>query len=910
MRLFCLVFLAFLASAFGQNTPVNFEPSLVHPIAISPSGQRLFALNSEAGLLRVYSLKNPRSPIAMVDIPVGLAPVSLRARSDDEVWVVDSMSDAVSVVSISRAEVSRVIQVKDDPADVVFAGTPERAYVSVSGDDEIRVFDPVTASLVATIPIPGKEPRALAVDVQNNKVHALIFRSGNRTTLIPEPFAPAPPPPSNTALPLAPTQALIISLDDPMWGGHPLILPDVDLVSIDTATNSIVGFVTGIGTINYDLAVDTATGNLVIAGTDANNIIRFEPNLKSKYVDSTLTFADSTTNGSIKIDLNPQVTPATKQDALSEPVAVVIDTNRRHIWVAAQGSDRIARVSETGEVMQRIDVSDPKSRNDAIKRGPRGLALDATNQVLYVLNRTSHTLSVVDTERGEVWQELPLGFDPMPADWRRGQGLLYDARLSADGTVSCASCHVDAEHDLLSWDLGDPGGEMTPVPAQAPHPSFPSNAFPAFNYHPMKGPMVTQTLRGLSTNAPYHWRGDKENIQAFNGAFESLLGGKRLDTKDMDLLTNFLISISHPGNPHQNLDRSFAASAANGKLAFDNLPAVKFQDGTQLTCAECHAGVDGSGPEIVLPIPLTFIGPPQPTNTPQLRGLFRRGTAPINGTPSKVGFGFAHDGGLPTMRLFLDIPAFSLMPDGQKNDLVSFLMAFDTGTAPIVGHRYLVDSTTANTGALAAEIGLLETRAVAGDADLVFEARIDGRRRNFIFNKITRSYDADPLGLESATVTQLHALAAAARLRGVIIAVPMGEGLSRAFGNLAKRVVNREVKGAGAMSTARLEYVAYSSKDRRLLNFSLLSMPVGSTASLVITSGDGRKTQHPSGRWVNLANMIGFPHVMTANGAIRYARVKIPKILRGTVTAQVQVTAPGGGITYSNALTFKPAPLR
>ncbi len=33
--------------------------------------------------------------------------------------------------------------------------------------------------------------------------------------------------------------------------------------------------------------------------------------------------------------------------------------------------------------------------------------------------------------------------------------------------------------------------------------------------HPMKGPMVTQTLRGMAGNAPFHWRGDKGGYRGF-----------------------------------------------------------------------------------------------------------------------------------------------------------------------------------------------------------------------------------------------------------------------------------------------------------------------------------------------------------------------------------------------------------
>ena len=57
-------------------------------------------------------------------------------RPDDEVWVVNRLSDAVTIVSIPRRTVVATVQVGDEPADIVFAGRPERAFVTAEGDRE------------------------------------------------------------------------------------------------------------------------------------------------------------------------------------------------------------------------------------------------------------------------------------------------------------------------------------------------------------------------------------------------------------------------------------------------------------------------------------------------------------------------------------------------------------------------------------------------------------------------------------------------------------------------------------------------------------------------------------------------------------------------------------------------------
>src|SRR5262249_57137671 len=86
-----------------------------------------------------------------------------------------------------------------------------------------------------------------------------------------------------------------------------------------------------------------------------------------------------------------------------------------------------------------------------------------------------------------------------------GRILLYDARRSAHGDTSCATCHVFGDMDGLAWDLGDPFGADLPNP----NPFRNAPPVPGAPFHPMKGPMITQSLRRLVDAGPMHWRGDR-----------------------------------------------------------------------------------------------------------------------------------------------------------------------------------------------------------------------------------------------------------------------------------------------------------------------------------------------------------------------------------------------------------------
>ena len=66
------------------------------------------------------------------DVPVGVDPVSLAVRpGTNEVWVVNHLSDTVSVVDAAARRVVATLAVGDEPTDVAFARG--RAFVSLAG---------------------------------------------------------------------------------------------------------------------------------------------------------------------------------------------------------------------------------------------------------------------------------------------------------------------------------------------------------------------------------------------------------------------------------------------------------------------------------------------------------------------------------------------------------------------------------------------------------------------------------------------------------------------------------------------------------------------------------------------------------------------------------------------------------
>ncbi len=162
---------------------VNFESSQVHPIALTPSGGRLLAVNTPDAILEVFAVGADGSLTSQAAVPVGLEPITVAARTDSEAWVVNRISGTVSIVDLNLGATVRTLQAGIEPTDVVFAGG--KAFVSVSHEDAVKVFDLSNLSAApAAVPLFGRFPRALAVSKDGSTVYAVILDSGNQTAVV------------------------------------------------------------------------------------------------------------------------------------------------------------------------------------------------------------------------------------------------------------------------------------------------------------------------------------------------------------------------------------------------------------------------------------------------------------------------------------------------------------------------------------------------------------------------------------------------------------------------------------------------------------------------------------------------------------------------------------------------------
>lgn len=736
----------------------HYESAHTHPLALSPAGDRLYGVNTPEARLAIFDVDAEGDLRFASDVPVGLEPVSLALRpGTDEAWVVNHLSDTVSIVDTRARELVATLQVGDEPTDVAFASG--RAFVSLSGkDDAVVVYDAQTRDEVRRIPIPGEDPRAMAVSSDGRFVVLVVLQSGNGSTAVHgarvNGRAPPPSPPRNPELGPPPDPLALIVQQNPATGkledeaGRDWTdevkfdLPDRDLFFIDAAAPKpvLLGAIPRIGTTLFDLAIHPVTQEVWVSNTDARNLVRFEPNLRGHLVESRITVFHPLA-GWRYVDLNPHVNygvspgPAEERSrSLAQPGQGVFDAAGDRFFLTAFGSAKLAVLDgTTGEVLDQV----------AVGGGPSGVALNEAAARAYVMNRFDHSISTLDLdalrEVASIGVAGPRGFDPSPPAVREGRHLLYDATLaSGHGDVSCGTCHIFGNFDGLAWDLGDPSGNFLSY-EEATWVRFGTRRVVREGFDPMKGPMVTQTLRGLRDMEPFHWRGDRRDFQQFNGAFVSLLGrAEPLPDADMDLFADFIMTVELPPNPYRSIDDSPPAEVLVPGGAGD---PVAGKQGFLDDCDRCHRLPLGTTRLVV-----GSVNRPFDIKVPHLRNIYekvdldatRDFDIPVKPGERNRGFFILNDG-------VVELPALIQTIAGRRprNDIMAFVLSLPTASFPCIGQQVTLRGGEAAAATDLGRLDALVAQSEAGHCDLVAHGVVEGEPTGWLHDAAAAGFLPD-----------------------------------------------------------------------------------------------------------------------------------------------------------------------
>jgi YVTN family beta-propeller protein len=815
---------------------VSFESGHVRPMALSADAQFLFAVNTPDNRLEIFETTGGLSHFGSVT--VGMEPVAVGVAPDGTIWVVNHLSDSVSVVDVSSAipQVVQTLWVGDEPRDIVFAGqNRERAFITTAhrgqnspvdpqmntgsvGRADVWVFDSTAlddlpgGSVESIITLFGDRPRPLAVSADGLRVFVGVFLSGNQTvSTSPRDYSKSAPTESADGVP-QPDSGLILKLSNGNWldadgiahnNWVPFSLPDYDVFELDATTLTEARRISGVGTVLFNMITNPVTNELYVSNLSSNNHVRFSGDgsrggttVRGHLTDQQISIIDNGSNVRVRnlnkhLDFAAQTgSQADRDRSLSTLLGMAISQDGETLYVSAFGSGRIG-VFDTAALADDSFVPDDQNQVSLSAGGPSGIVLDEAKQRAFVMTRFDNGISTINLSTLTETDHLTM-FNPEPAEIIRGRRFLYDATVtSGNGNDSCASCHIFGDTDGLAWDLGDPTGTTQLIPntfipispAASPH-----------QFHSMKGPMTTQSMRGLRGHGPMHWRGDRTGVNRVNGetleeaafkefneAFDSLAGlGTTLGESDMQDFTDFSMRISYPPNPIRQLDNALIGIEVDGERLF-NAGVVRIQTGLLEVCVQCHtldpaAGIFGTKG---LSADNSQAGEknfkiPHFRDQYQKVGAFGWGfQTPTETGPQVRGFGFNHNGATSSNFIIADLG----MPQSDLLALRAFLYSFPTESPPITGQQLTL--TNSNLAAAQSRIDLMVKRAQVDspvpECDLVAKGVIDGAARGWVLAR-SANFVPDRSAEPALSPASLAGLVDEAEERLTFTCTPWGSG--------------------------------------------------------------------------------------------------------------------------------------
>ena len=613
--------------------PAN-EPARSSTVIGTADQARAWAVNPDADTVTAVDTGTLNKAF---ESNVGLTPRTLAQAPDGTIWVVNEGSYDISVLDSSNGAVIDTIDLPyaSMPYGIAFAPDGSAAYVTLQALGRLLLIDPATRTIAHSLALgpdaSGIVPKLRGIAIYNDSRRILVTRF------------------------VSPEQGgEIYDID---VRGQTTHLARTIALAIDPGPDTPDG---GRGIPNY-------ISSLAISpdGVEAR-VPSKKDNIERGVVrdGQALTFENAVRTVISQIDLSfghEDLAARIDLDDHDMAFAVAFSLLGDLLFAAIQGSN----------VVNVIDAySGTHIAGIPTGLAPQGLTLDDQGR-LYVQNFMSRSLSVFDVaalltgteSSAQLLAEIDLvANETLSDEVLLGKQIFYDAsssKMSLDGYISCASCHLDGGQDGRTWDFSDRGEGL-------------------------RNTISLEGRGGTLLHGPVHWTGNFDEIHDFENDIRSHFGGSgfmsdddfnsgtrsdplgdpkaRLST-ELDALAAYVSSLTRvPLSPYRNADGSLTAEGELGKQVFAN-------EG----CGDCHSGAEFTDSALSVLHDVGTISSGSGGrlgqllagfDTPTLKGVWA--TAP-----------YLHDGSASTLAQAIDAHSDVSLSDSALSALVRYLQQID-----------------------------------------------------------------------------------------------------------------------------------------------------------------------------------------------------------------------------------------
>ncbi|WOO39333.1 Ig-like domain-containing protein [Rubellicoccus peritrichatus] len=557
--------------------PPATAPTKSSPIALNESNRQVWVVNPDNDSVSLIdadtrTLTTEIDLNVLLSIPGSIDPRNIAIDATDNIWVTCRDANRIVVLNPAGTLVEEIFfDYGDTPMGIAISPDGTTAYVTFEGPGELRRYETATRNETGRLPL-GPMPRAIAITADGSRVLVTRF----------------------------------ISPEDhgEVW--------DVDAASM-TLTRRIAlhrdrsrdGSSTGRGVPNYISSItitpagdyayytaikaNTQRGEFFDQGQNTN-----DPMDPDNSIRAIVGRIDLTTNNepfvstidNYRIDI----------DNSESPTSIEFTPSGDYFFVSLQGNNHFAVFDDLliRTLPRNISTKTTKGRF-AAGLAPQGLIFDSVTNRLFSTDFMGRTVTVHEmgpfmsfgnrTTNRIVIPKI-IGADKLSANVLLGKSVFYQAAdgsglstlptMSQEGYISCASCHVDGQHDGMTWDFTQRG----------------------------EGLRNTTDLRGRFGvgHGNVHWTANFDEIQDFVldvvnefGGGEGLLPDGETPnpslgtpnagrSTELDALAAYVTSLGNetlPRSPYRNPYSTRTAAAVAGEAVF-----------MSMNCVTCHTSSD------------------------------------------------------------------------------------------------------------------------------------------------------------------------------------------------------------------------------------------------------------------------------------------------------------------------------
>lgn len=514
------------------------------------------------------------------------SPIQMAMSGDGErLYVVCENTDEVLVVDIKTRKVLDAVKVGRHPFGIALSPDEGRLYISNRWDDNVSVVDTENMEIMHSFPV-GDDPHGLVTDASGTHLYVTNLSTDDISIIETESFAEI----KRLMAGKSPFAVALCQEEEYIYASNQLSNPvpfraptALELTVIRTSRQLVEGrrelFSTVIG---QDVAVSPDNQFVVVALELPKNLIPETQIYQGWMVTHGFAVAEKGPEGRVAYLLldEPNLYYA-------DPFGIAFSPEGRYMYISSSGAD-VVSVIDMEKVYGLLNVQDGKigisdetiglyARNLALsaeyviariptENNPKDLVFSPDGRWVFVANRLSDSITLIDAERHQAVGAMDLGGPKVNTVLRQGEKLFNYASISFQKQLSCNTCHPENHLDGLIYDIAIDGGMGRNL-------------------------VDNRTMRGIAETLPFKWSGKNPTLFRQEGprAAQLFFRSHGFEKNENEAIVRFIESLPIPDNRYLGSDGTLNEFQKRGKELFERAFA---NDGRYIPvsnrCITCH----------------------------------------------------------------------------------------------------------------------------------------------------------------------------------------------------------------------------------------------------------------------------------------------------------------------------------